>query len=251
LKDLKNLLATLKLAGIKESIDYRLMESAKANLGYEDFTRLLLEDEILFRTNKKSSSLRQRATFKDSVLLSDFDYDPKRGISKILLKEFQSLHFMKGFENIYFIGGTGAGKSFLAQAIGHHACLAGIDAKFISMNYLFEQYKASEKAGQVLSFFKKFSNYRLLILDDIGLRKFTHEEATVLYQIVEDRYKKQSTIITTQIRSLGLKDLFDDQVIAEAVIDRLVSNAHIIEVKGQSYRKKQIPKEKMAVENGI
>lgn len=101
-----------------------------------------------------------------------------------------------------------------------------------------------------MSFFKDFSNYRLLILDDIGLRKFTHEEATVLYQIVEDRYKKQSTIITTQVRSLGLKDLFDDQVIAEAVIDRLVSNAHIIEVKGPSYRKKQIPKDKMTVENG-
>jgi len=246
--ELKKLFSELKLFGMRESIDYRLTSLAKGGLGHEEMLRLLIEDEQLYRSNAKADRLRKKATFKDVVLLSDFDCDVKRGVSKIMIKEFQTLNFLKSFENIIFVGGTGVGKSFLAQAIGHCACLAGKDSKFIAINYLFEQFKAAQKAGHVLSFLKRFSTYEILILDDLGLRKFTHEEATLLYQIVEDRYQKGSTIITTQVRPPGLRDLFDDQVMAEAVIDRLTSNAHIIEIKGSSYRRNQSPKKKMVVE---
>lgn len=234
---------------MRESIDYRLMERAKAGLGYDDFLKLLIEDEQLHRVNAKAEKLRKRATFKDVVLLSDFDADAKRGVSKIMIKELQTLNFMRGFENVIFVGETGVGKSFLAQAIGHAVCMSGREAKFVHINYLFEQYRAAERSGHVLSFLKRFSTYELLIFDDIGLRKFTHEEATLLYQIIEDRYQKGSTIITTQIRPAGLRDLFDDQVMAEAILDRLTANAHVIELKSGSYRKNHSPKKKLAVEN--
>jgi DNA replication protein DnaC len=246
--ELKTLLSELKLFGMKESIDYRLTSIAQGGLRHDEMLRLLIEDEQLYRSNAKAERLRKKATFKDVVLLSDFNCDVKRGISKIMIKDFQSLNFLKSFENIIFTGGTGAGKSFLAQAIGHCACLAGKDSKFIAINYLFEQFKAAQKSGHVLTFLKRFSTYELLILDDIGLRKFTHEEATLLYQIVEDRYQKGSTIVTTQVLPPGLRDLFDDQVIAEAIIDRLTSNAHIIEIKGPTYRRNQSPKKKISIE---
>lgn len=249
--NLRESFSELKLYGMRESIDYRLMESAKAGLGYDDFLKLLVEDEQLHRVNTKAERLRKKATFKDTVLLSDFDTDLKRGITKIMIKELQTLNFLRGFENIIFVGETGVGKSFLAQAIGHAACVAGKESKFVPVNYLFEQYRAAERAGHVLSFLKRFSSYDLLILDDIGLRKFTHEEATLLYQIIEDRYQKGSTIITTQIKPPGLKDLFDDPVIAEAIVDRLVSNSHVIEIKDNNYRKKQSPKKKIAIENEV
>lgn len=250
--DLKSSFSELKLGGMKESIDYRLMESAKAGLGYEDFLKLLISDEQLHRINAKSEKLRKRATFKDTVLLSDFDADVKRGVSKIMIKELQTLSFLRGFENVIFIGGTGVGKTFLAQAIGHAACMSGKESKFIHANYLFEQYKSAERSGNVLSFLKRMSSYDVLILDDIGLRKFTHEEAILLYQIIDDRYLKGSTIITTQVKPPGLRDLFDDQVMAEAIIDRLTSNAHVIELKngnGGNYRKNHVPKKKISVEN--
>lgn len=250
--DLKSSFTELRLGGMRETIDFRLMESAKAGLGYEDFLKLLIEDEQLHRANTKADKLRKRATFKDVVLLSDFDSDVKRGVSKIMIKELQTLNFLRGFENIIFVGGTGVGKSFLAQAIGHAACMAGKESKFIHVNYLFEQYKAAEKSGNVLSYLKRMATYQILILDDIGLRKFTHEEAVLIYQIIEDRYQKGSTIITTQIKPPGLRDLFDDQVMAEAVIDRLTSNAHIIELKNGAignYRKNHAPKKKITVEN--
>jgi DNA replication protein DnaC len=249
MRDLKNLLGELKLFGIREVIDFRLMEGAKAGLGYEDLLKLLIEDEQLHRMNAKAERLRKKATFKDTVLLADFDVSLKRGISKIMIKEFQTLNFLRGFENIIFVGATGVGKSFLAQAIGHAACMSGKESRFVPVNYLFELYRAAEKAGQVLSFLKKFSTYDVLILDDLGLRKFTHEEATLLYQVIEDRYQKGSTIVTTQIKVPGLKDLFDDQVMAEAIIDRLVATAHVIEVKDDNYRKKQAPKKKISIEN--
>jgi len=100
-----------------------------------------------------------------------------------------------------------------------------------------------------LLFLKKLSNAEILILDDFGLRKYTHEEATLLYQIIEDRYQKGSTIITSQIKPQGWKDLFDDEVMAEAIIDRLSANAHVIELKSSSYRKNHAPKKKMGVES--
>ena len=249
MKELTNLLGELKLFGIREVIDFRLMEGAKAGLGYEDLLKLLIEDEQLYRMNLKAEKLRKKASFKDTVLLADFDVNLKRGISKIMIKEFQTLNFLRGFENIIFVGATGVGKSFLAQAIGHAACMSGKSSRFMPVNYLFELYKEAEREGKVLPFLKKFSTYDILIFDDLGLRKFTHEEATLLYQIIEDRYQKGSTIITTQVRVPGLKDLFDDQVMAEAIINRLVSTAHIIEVKDDNYRKKQAPKKKISIEN--
>jgi DNA replication protein DnaC len=234
---------------MKEALECRIAEAMKSNLGYRDFISLLLEDEQLYRANRRSESLRKKAAFKDKVLLAQFDADPKRGVSKLMIKELQTLSFLRAFENIIFVGGTGVGKSFLAQAIGHASCLSGNETRFIPVNYLFEQFKAAEKAGQVLLFLKKLSHAEILILDDFGLRKYTHEEATLLYQIIEDRYQKGSTIITSQIKPQGWKDLFDDEVMAEAIIDRLSSNAHVIELKSGSYRKNHAPKKKMGVES--
>jgi DNA replication protein DnaC len=250
--DLKSSFSELRLGGMKETIDFRLIESAKTGLGYEDFLKLLISDEQLYRINARADKLRKRATFKDVVLLSDFDADVKRGISKIMIKELQTLNFLRSSENIIFVGGTGVGKTFLAQAIGHAACMSGKESKFLHVNYLFEQYKSAERSGSTLSFLKKMSTIEILILDDIGLRKYTHEEAMLLYQIFNDRYQKGSTIITTQVKPPGLRDLFDDQLIAEAVIDRLTSNAHVIELKNGAagnYRKNHAPKKKISVEN--
>jgi DNA replication protein DnaC len=249
MKNLETSLGDLRLLGMKEALEYRVAEAMKSNLGYRDFINLLLEDEHLYRANRRSESLRKKAAFKDKVLLTHFDADPKRGVSKLMIKELQTLGFLRTFENIIFVGGTGVGKSFLAQAIGHASCLNGNETRFIPVNYLFEQYKAAEKAGQVLLFLKKLSNAEILILDDFGLRKYTHEEATLLYQIIEDRYQKGSTIITSQIKPQGWKDLFDDMVMAEAIIDRLSANAHVIELKSGSYRKNHAPKKKMGVES--
>jgi DNA replication protein DnaC len=244
MKEVLEHLNKLKMTGLKESLDYRLKEAIKSNLSYQEFLSLILEDEVLYRSNRRSEMLKRRAKFKDQATLESFEADPKRGVSRSMVKQLQTLQFMASFENIVLFGNTGAGKSYLAQAIGHAACHSGREACFIPMNYLFSQIKAAEKAGTYLSYLKRLGQVPLLILDDFGLRSYTHHEATLLYQILEDRYQRGSTIITTQTRPEGWKDLFEDPVIAESIIDRILPCSHQIEFKStaDSYRVNHKPK---------
>ena len=244
MKEVLEHLSKLKMTGLRESLDYRLKEALKSNLSYQEFLSLVLEDEVLYRSNRRSEMLKRRAKFKDQATLESFEADPKRGVSRSMVKQLQTLHFMTSFENIVLYGNTGAGKSYLAQAIGHAACHSGREAFFIPMNYLFSQIKAAEKAGTYLAYLKRLGQVPLLILDDFGLRSYSHHEATLLYQILEDRYQRGSTVITTQTKPQGWKDLFEDPVIAESIIDRILPCSHQIEFKStaDSYRGNHKPK---------
>lgn len=238
--DAMELLNDLKFFGIKNSLDYRLNEAIKDNLTHQELLTFLLEDERLYRQNKRSEMLRKRAKFKDRVYLEEFEVSTNRGISKSLVKQFKTLQFVENSENLLFIGGTGAGKSFLAQAIGHEACACGIETFFISANRLFKEIEMAEAQGTYLTYMNRLSQrVRLLIIDDLGLRNYTHKEANIFYEILEDRYRKGSVIITSQVKALGWKTLFEDEVIAEAIFDRLTACAHMVDVKGESYRGKE------------
>lgn len=235
-------LKELRLYGMLQSLDYRLSEVCESNLSHQDFLNLILEDESLYRKNKRSERLNKRARFNSQSSLESFEADVKRGVSKTLIKELSSLKFISNHQNLLLIGGTGVGKSYLSQGVGHTACLNGYETFFISVNKLFKEVEAQEASGKYLGFLNKLKRVKLLILDDFGLRNYSHEEATVLYDILEDRYNQSSTVVTSQVKSEGWKLLFEDAVIAEAIVDRLISCAHKIELKGLSYRKKHLPK---------
>lgn len=238
----RELISELRLHGIKESIDYRLSEAAQSHLSHQDFLHLLLEDEVLYRKNKRSHRLKNKAKFNNLATLEDFEASQKRNVTKTTLNFFSSLGFLQNKENLVFYGSTGVGKSHLAQAVGHCACLNGYETLYFSVNKFFKEVEAQEAAGTYLNFLNKIKKTQILILDDLGLRNYTHQEATVLYDVMEDRYQKQSTIVTTQIKPQGWKTLFEDEVIAEAVIDRIISCARQIEMKGDNFRTKNLPK---------
>jgi len=243
-----NLLNDLKFFGMKEALIYRLGEAAKGNLGHLDFFNLLLDDERLYRQNQRSNKLRKRAKFKDSVCLEEFECAPKRGVNKGTIQQLKSLYFLEKNENLIFIGGTGAGKSFLAQAIGHAVCLAGIESYFISVNRLFKEIEAAEVDGSYLTLMQRLSRFKLLILDDFGLRNYSHKEAGVLYEIFEDRYQKGSTIMTSQVKCKGWELLIEDKVMAEAIFDRIMACSQIIELKGPSFRENHKSKINLEIE---
>lgn len=243
MSQMENLLSSLNLKGAKESLGFRLQEAVEANLNYEDFLLLLLEDEYLYRRNKKSETLRKRAKFRNSVSLEDFEHSPKRGLTKTTIRHFASLQFMETNKNLLLYGSTGVGKTFFAQALGHHSCINGHETLFTSVNQLFEAWKASQAGGTTINFLKKHSKAKLLVLDDFGLRNYTHDEATLIYDILEERFQKGSVVVTSQVRPEGWKTLFEDPVIADAIIDRLVACAYKVEMKGGSYRKKYAPDE--------
>ena len=240
-----DLMGPLKLGGMKESIEYRIEEAIQADLSYQDFLCLILEDEELYRKNRKAERLRRRAKFNDLVSLENFDCSPGRGISKSMIKKFESLIFLERQENIIFTGGTGVGKSYLAQSIGQKGCLNGMESMYYPVNKFFNEVEISELAGNYLKLLGRIKKCKILILDDFGLRNYTHKEASILYDVLEDRYQKGPTIITSQVKPGGWRSLFEDEVIAEAIVDRLTSCAHQIEVRGPSYRKNHRPKEKI------
>lgn len=242
------LMNDLKFFGMKSSLEYRLGEAVQSDLSHQEFMTFLLEDEHLYRKNKRSEMLRKRAKFRERVYLEDFVINKERGITKSMVQQFKSLYFIDNFENLIFIGGTGAGKSFLAQAIGHEACMAGVESYFISANRFFKEIEIAEAQGSYLTYMNRIATrVKLLIIDDLGLRNYTHKEANILYEILEDRYRKGPVIITSQVKPQGWKSLFEDEVIAEAILDRLTSCAHIVDVRGDSFRSTQ--KGKKVVEN--
>lgn len=237
MKEAMELLNDLKFLGIKNSIEYRVSEAIESNLSHQDFITLLLEDEQLYRKNRRCETLRKRAKFRDKMYLENFEISIERGVSKSMIQDFKSLRFIENHQNLIFLGGTGVGKSFLAQGIGHTACAVGIEVFFISLNRLFKELEVADKQGSYLTYMKRLRDrVKLLIIDDMGLRSYSHREATILYEILEDRYQKGSIIVTSQVNPLGWKSLFEDPVIAEAICDRLTACAHTVEVKGDSFR---------------
>lgn len=235
----ERLLSDLQFFGMKESFSYRLSEVTQSNLSHQQFFTFLLEDEKLYRRNRRCEMLRKRAKFRERALLEEFRIDPKRGITKSLIEQFKTLFFLDGYQNLFFIGGTGAGKSFLAQGIGYESCANGFETLFISVNHLFREVEMAEAQGNYLSYLLRLSKIRLLILDDFGLRNYSHKEATIFYEILEDRYRKGSVIITSQVKPQGWSSLIEDKVIAEAILDRLMASSQTIDVKGESFRKSQ------------
>lgn len=240
MKETIELLNELKFFGMKDSLDYRMKEAIESNLSHQEFITLLFEDESLYRRNKRCETLRRRAKFTESAYLENFEVSNERGIEKSMIQHLKSLQFIERHENIIFVGGTGVGKSFLAQGIGHSACATGIETFFTPLNKLFKELELADRQGTYLANMKRLrERIKLLIIDDMGLRNYTHQEAIILYDILGERYGKASVIVTSQVRPLGWKGLFEDQVIADAIIDRLTACAHIVEVKGKSFRRKR------------
>jgi DNA replication protein DnaC len=179
-----------------------------------------------------------QAKFRSSCELEDWDGSFERGMSKAKLKELSLLNFFHKHENLIVVGKTGVGKTHLAIAIGKRLCQEGVATCFFSSNLLFEEAAAEKAAGRYLQWLRRCSKKKVLILDDFALRNYTHEEANILLEVLEDRYRNAITIITSQVAPLGWNSLFEDPVIAEAITDRLRNPSVVIELKGESYRKR-------------
>lgn len=192
----------------------------------------------MYRKNARAKRLISQAKFRHDCDLEDWDDSYERGINKTKMKQLSLLGFHKYLENLIILGRAGEGKTHLAMSIGKRLCAEGITTLFFSVNLFFEEVNAAKASGKYLSFIKKLSRTPVIILDDFGLRAYTHEEATVLMDILEDRYRKGTAIITSQVDPIGWHKLFEDPVIAEAIADRLTKPSMAIKLKGGAYRDK-------------
>lgn len=234
----KKLAYDLRLFGVYDACESRTAEAAASALSPAELLLLLLKDEQNQRKSAQSKRLVSRAQFRYEADLEDWDSSFDRGIAKARLKELASLGFYKRKDNLLIYGKTGEGKTQLAISIGRRLCHDGVATTFYSTNMLFEEIQAERAAGNYLAFVRKLVKTSVIVLDDFGLRRYTHEEATTLLDILEDRYRKGSIIVTSQVDAKGWRSLFDDPVIAEAIVDRLANPSQVITLKGGSYRER-------------
>lgn len=228
----------LRLFGIHEACERRAAEALASSLHPLEVMQQLLDDERRHRRNAASKRLVSKAHFRHEADLEDWDQTFDRGVAAARLRELATLGFYHRRDNLLIYGKTGEGKTQLGISIGRRLCQDGIATTFFSVNLLFEEVQAERAAGSYLAFVRKLTKSRVLILDDFGLRNYSHEEATTLLDVLEDRYRKGSVIVTSQVDSRGWSKLFEDPVIAEAIVDRLTNPSQVITLKGGSYRER-------------
>lgn len=228
----------LRLLGVLESFTRRCAEAESAGLLPAEFLKLVLEDERTYRKNRVAKALETKAKFRHQASFEDWDTSYDRGISKAKLKDLSQLSFLYNREHLLLIGGTGEGKSHLAIALGRRICAAGHGVMFISVSFFFEEALAAKVSGKYMSWVKSCAQKEVIVFDDFALRKYTHEEAMVLIDVLEEHQKKGILIITSQVEASGWKSLFQDPVSGEAIIDRLTQPSQTVILKGGSYRSK-------------
>lgn len=236
LATVKTLAHEMRLPGLQAALERRSTEALSDQMHPLDFVRLLLEDERCHRKQTTAKRLIRGAKFRRSIDLEDWDASYDRGLSRQRQRDICALNFFHLRENLLILGRTGTGKTHLAMALGKRLCWEGHATRFFSTNLLFEEVAAEKAAGRYLNFLTSITKMPVIILDDFGLRNYSHDEATILLDIIEARYQKGIVVMTSQVDPQGWPALFSDVVIREAIVNRLTQPSQRIELKGSSYR---------------
>ena len=239
-----NNLETLKLLKIKNNIDkyIDLVNDHKKDL--VDCLYELTEYEILNLEEKRKLHSIQFAGFPYIKTFEDFDFSFQPSINKQEILDFKNLRFIENKENILFVGSPGVGKTHLATAIGIENAKTYKSTYFMNCNDLIESLKKAYSQNRLNDKLRTLSKYKLLIIDEIGYLPITKDEANMFFQLIAKRYDNKPTIITTNQPFSKWGEVFGDTTIASAIIDRLVHHSNIINIKGKSYRIKDLIEDK-------
>ncbi len=209
----------------------------------DEMTAMLINSEWDDRHNRSLDRGLRNARFRYKATIEQVENTEQRGIDKNQLHRLADGSFIKKAENLLITGSTGTGKSFIASALGHQACQMGFKVFYTNTIKLMAQLKMAKADGSSIKEMNRLEKQDLLILDDFGIQPFDNQGRSFLMEIIEDRHGKHSTIITSQLPIKEWYEVIGEETIADAILDRVVHNAHRIELKGESLRKKQNIKE--------
>ncbi len=238
-------LRMLKLSGMLEHMDARLMEAANNDLSHAEFLSMLLTDEVEMRTSRKMSRLLRRAALGSEKTIESFDFGAVPSISSKLIKSFATCRFVEKGDSIFFLGPTGTGKTHLAKALAHQACRFMFSVSFYNFHQLFSDMATADLQNRLPSLLKRLLSVDVLLIDDFGFRAIDQSSAERLYAIVDGRFGQKSMILTSNRSITDWGSLFSDPVMGNAIMDRLAHTAHHVVIKGQSYRKNLMPKNEL------
>ena len=235
---LRNNLEYLKMNQMNENLDETLDYITKNNLSFTDGLIKLTQVEIDHREKNMIKSMVKVGAFPHHRELKDFDFDFQPSINKQQILDFETLRFVENSENIVFLGSSGVGKTHLAVSIGIAAAKRRNSTYFIKCHDLIQQLKKANNENRLEDRLRHFTKYKVLIIDELGYLPIKKEEAKLFFQLIDRRYERRSTILTTNISFSEWDEIFCDAVMANAILDRVLHHAHVVTITGKSYRLK-------------
>ena len=229
----------LRLTSMAQAVR-ELAETAPGNqLSFDEKLGLIVDREWTERDNRKLAQRVKQARLSVRASTEQIICDPARGLDKPVLRELSSGHWVRAHHNVIAVGPTGIGKSFLANALAQAACRQGFRALFTRVPRLLEELAIARASATYAATLAKLAKVDVLVLDDFLLAPMTDTERRDLLEVLEDRYDRSSTVITTQVPTKSWHEALGDPTIADAICDRLVHNAHVVALRGPSMRRQK------------
>ena len=229
----------MKLHGMAAAFRTSLENGGQVQMTADELVSFLIEAEWDDRNNRRIERRIRTARFRYKANVEQIDFKIDRNLDRNMLNRFAECTYIDKNENILITGSTGIGKSYIASALGNQACMLGYKVYYANSSKLFSMLKMAKADGSYVREIARIEKMDLLILDDFGMQPLDSHHRSALIEIIEDRHGKRSTIITAQLPVLQWHDVIGEKTIADAVLDRIVHNAHRIEMVGESLRKRQ------------
>ena len=216
------------------------IETGKTNdYSQDEFTSLLIDAEWDDKTNRRIQRAIKNARFHYKASIENILYEESRNIDRLEVQRLADCDFINRCENVIITGSTGAGKSYLATALGYQACIQGFKVIYFNTTKLFAKLKIAKADGSYLRELAKIQRQNLIILDDFGLQPLDSTNRITLLEIIEDRNTKGSVIVTSQVPVKSWYEIIGERTVADAILDRLIHNAHRMQLMGESMRRKR------------
>jgi len=237
-KQIESHMKTLKFKSMIPIYRELSERAAEGNLLYEEYLALLLEEEVKRKTSVSIKTKIHLSRLPYQKTLEEFDFSYQPGLKEKEVIKLGSLEFIDKKDNVLFLGPPGVGKTHLAVGLAMKACMARYRVLFTTAQKLIEDLMLSRRDGSIINKLMAYSRLHLLIIDEIGYMPITREQANLLFQLISIRYEKGSIVLTSNYNFDEWGKVFDDNVVASAIIDRLVHHASIFYITGSSYRLK-------------
>jgi len=231
-------LRAMKLNGIADAFKEQLEQPDIHQLSFEERFGLLVDRQWIWKEDRRMKRLLGNAKLKINACIEDIDYKIPRGIDRSVVLRLASCHWIQSTQNIIITGPTGVGKTYLSCAFANKVCREGFSALYRRAPRLFQELAIARADGSYTKLMNKIAKAALLIIDDFGLAPLSDSERRELLEVIEDRQGLSSTIIVTQVPIGNWHESIGDPTIADAILDRLIHNAHKFDLEGDSMRKR-------------
>ena len=237
-----NYLKMLSLHRIRDIYVQEAENAANTKLSYQEYLHRLVEQQVLSKIERSINRKTQLACFPQVKRLEEFDFSFQPKINEKLIRELATLDFMNLAKNVLFIGAPGVGKTHLAISLGIKATQARKRVLFFTAEHLTQELAAAEVSGRLNKMLDVMTRIDLLIIDELGYLSLTKQMAKLFFQLVSKRYEKASIIITSNKPFEQWGEIFNDEVVAAAILDRLLHHSYPFLINGNSFRLKTINK---------